>query len=190
MKIYDFRIEYQKNPRGIAVKKPRFSWKIESARADTVQKSYYLQVIREGRAVWESTKVESDDSVLIPYDGEELEEESRYQVKLVIENNHGEMAEAYTDFETGLFDPGSFQAKMITHDFPEEETACPIFYRHFETGKTVRRAWVYLTAHGVYEARLNGKRIGSDHMAPGWTSYQKRLQYQQYDITEPAPGEK
>ncbi len=184
MKIYDFRIEYQKNPRGIAVKKPRFSWKIESARADTVQKSYYLQVIREGRAVWDSTKVESGDSVLIPYDGEELGEESRYQVKLVIENNHGEMAEAYTDFETGLFDPGSFHAKMITHDFPEEETACPIFYRHFETEKTVRRAWVYLTAHGVYEARLNGKRIGSDHMAPGWTSYQKRLQYQQYDITE------
>ena len=184
MKIYDFRIEYQKNPKGIAIRKPRFSWKMESDRADTIQKSYYLQVIQEGRLIWDSLKVESDASVLIPYAGKALEEESTYQAKLVVEDNHGEMAEAYMDFETGLFDPGRFQAKMITHDFPEKETACPVFYHHFITKKAVKKAGMYVTAHGVYEAAMNGKRVGRDYMAPGWTSYHKRLQYQQYDITE------
>ena len=37
---------------------------------------------------------------------------------------------------------------------------------------------------GVYEAKLNGRRVGQFVMAPGWTSYHKRLQYQEYDITD------
>lgn len=184
MKIYDFKVEYQDVPIGLTTKNPRFSWKLDSAVRETVQKSYYIQVIKEGRTVWDSTKIETSDSILVPYAGEALEEESRYQVKLAVENNHGEMAEAYTSFETGVFDPQTFQARMITHDFPDKETACPVFYRRFRAEKKAAKAVIYLTAHGVYEARLNGGRIGNDRMAPGWTSYHNRLQYQQYDITE------
>ena len=42
---------------------------------------------------------------------------------------------------------------------------------------------VYVTAHGMYEAQINGQRVGSDYLTPGWTAYQKRLQYQTYDVT-------
>ncbi|MBQ1376412.1 MAG: family 78 glycoside hydrolase catalytic domain, partial [Lachnospiraceae bacterium] len=57
------------------------------------------------------------------------------------------------------------------------------FYRSFEIRKTVKKAEVYTTAKGVYEAFLNGSRIGDYILAPGWTVYQKRLQYQVYDVT-------
>ncbi|MFJ1646725.1 alpha-L-rhamnosidase [Streptomyces sp. NPDC088258] len=49
--------------------------------------------------------------------------------------------------------------------------------------KTVARARLYATALGLYEAHLNGRRVGEDRLAPGWTDYRKRVQYQTYDVT-------
>lgn len=61
---------------------------------------------------------------------------------------------------------------------------CPVFKRNFECRGKVARARLYITSLGVYEAVLNGKRVGNFIMAPGWTAYDKRHQYQTYDITE------
>ena len=44
-------------------------------------------------------------------------------------------------------------------------------------------ATAYITAHGMYEASINGQRIGDAYLTPGWTAYKKRLQYQVYDLT-------
>ncbi|TWD13028.1 alpha-L-rhamnosidase [Streptomyces sp. T12] len=48
----------------------------------------------------------------------------------------------------------------------------------------VRRARLYVTALGLYEAHLNGVRVGRDQLAPGWTDYRTRVQYQTHDVTE------
>ncbi|MEY9810002.1 alpha-L-rhamnosidase [Streptomyces albogriseolus] len=48
----------------------------------------------------------------------------------------------------------------------------------------VRRARLYVTALGLYEAHLNGVRVGRDHLAPGWTDYRTRVQYQTHDVTQ------
>lgn len=60
---------------------------------------------------------------------------------------------------------------------------CPIFKKTWEIRKKAKKAVLYLTALGVYEAKINGKRISDYVLAPGWTAYEKRLQYQAYDIT-------
>ena len=183
MKLYDLRTEYRVNPIGIDRRHPRFSWKMESEQADTVQKSYRILVRTGEKTVWDHRK-ESDTSVLIPYAGTSLEPETTYHVTVEVTDNHENTAEETMTFETGIFQPEEFQAKMITHDFPEEETACPIFYKTFPLKGAVKRARFYSTAWGVYEAYLNGVRIGDERMAPGWTSYHHRLQYQIHDITE------
>lgn len=184
MNIYDFRIEYRKEPKGLSVRQPRFSWKLLSEEKDTMQTAWQLLVTTDGKAAWDSGRNMSAQSVLVSYMGEELQEETRYQVKLIVEDNHGETAECITSFETGIFESGMLKAEMITHDFPMEETACPVFYRNFRLEKKVLKACMYATAHGVYELSVNGQRVVRDYMAPGWTSYHKRLQYQYYDITE------
>lgn len=184
MNIYDFCVEYRKTPSGLSVRRPRFSWKLKSEQRDTIQKVYWIQVISHEKVVWDSGMVESHQSVLIPYAGEYLEPETRYTVKLTVKDNHGQIYMADTWFETGIFEAEEFRAKMITHGFPDEETACPVFYREFETEKQIEKACVYATAHGVYELYMNGIRVGEAFMAPGWTSYHRRLQYQYYDITE------
>ena len=184
MKIYDFTIEYQREPKGLGVKKPRFSWKLESEERNVLQAAYHLWVFSDGKPVWDSGRMDSAQSVLIPYGGLELSEETEYQVHLAVEDNHGSLAEADTVFSTGIYETAHFQAKMITHDFSGEETACPVFCRSFTAAKPVEKACLYATAHGVYEITLNGKRVGDAYMCPGWTDYHKRLQYQYYDITD------
>lgn len=61
---------------------------------------------------------------------------------------------------------------------------CPIFSKKIKINKTVKKAVISISATGVYEARLNDKRIGDFILAPGCTSYKSRLQYQTYDITD------
>lgn len=75
-----------------------------------------------------------------------------------------------------------FQAKWIQ---PAQDTGsiCPEFRKNWRVKGEVVKAELYLTALGVYEAKLNGSRISEYVLAPGWTAYDKRLQYQVYDIT-------
>lgn len=183
MQLYDLRTEYRVNPIGITVKHPCFSWKLESEETDTVQQSYHILVKDGESTVWEFNE-DSEESVLIPYAGEDLKDETAYVVTVDVTDNHGNTAVGEMSFETGILNPEGFRAKMITHDFPKDETACPIFSKSFSVKGNVKKARIYATSRGVYEAYLNGKRIGEDRMTPGWTSYHHRLQYQIYDITE------
>lgn len=60
---------------------------------------------------------------------------------------------------------------------------CPLFRKDFNIDKEIKTATLYITARGVYEAKINGNRVGDFIMAPGWTSYHNRLQVQTYDVT-------
>lgn len=181
--VRDFVIEYRKNPIGIE-EKPRFSWKLESEKQNVVQTAYQIQVTSDGRLMWDSGCVKSDQSVLVPCQGEELKPMTTYQVQVSIWDNYGEMGQAAGSFETGLMGAENWKAKWITHTFSKKETACPVFVRNFSLKKQVKKARLYATACGVYEACINGKKAGDFFMTPGWTSYHHRIQYQTYDITE------
>ena len=184
MRIYDLRTEYRENPIGLAVKIPRFSWKMRTDEKNTVQNIYRIEVKDAEKTVWDTGMRESTDSVLIPYEGEALHDETLYSVKVTVWDNYGRADSAEMTFETGVFDPQTFRAQMITHDFEQEETACPVFYKNAVLKGGVKKARLYATAQGVYEFAVNGVKAGEDRMNPGWTSYHNRLQYQIYDVTE------
>ncbi len=59
----------------------------------------------------------------------------------------------------------------------------PVFRKTFVRAEGIDNATLEITAAGVYEAVLNGERVGWFILAPGWTEYGKRLQVQRYDIT-------
>ena len=75
-----------------------------------------------------------------------------------------------------------FSAGWITWD--ESSDVCPVFRRRWKETKTAANALLYITCIGVYEAVLNDRRVGEFVLAPGWTSYEKRLQVQCYDVTD------
>ena len=186
MKLYDLRIEYDRQPFGLAVQRPRFSWKLKSDKNDTMQKNYRIVVsgTEDDKTFWDSGVIESDASVHVEYSGDALLEETAYSVHVEVCDNHDENDVIEGRFVTGLFDTESFKAQMITHDFADDNTNCPVFHRSFTADKKVKRAVAYVTGYGVYEMTVNGKQAGDLRMAPGWTSYRNRLQYQTYDITE------
>ncbi len=74
-------------------------------------------------------------------------------------------------------------AKFISAD-PEWGAAVPKFKKNFKLKKDIRSATLEITALGVYAARINGERVGDFILAPGWTEYEKRVQYQKYDVTD------
>ena len=75
------------------------------------------------------------------------------------------------------------QAKWITASKLHKD-AVPAFQKNFSLNRKVSKATLYITALGVYEAFINEKRVGKFVLAPGWTSYAHRLQYQCYDVTD------
>lgn len=88
-------------------------------------------------------------------------------------------------FDTEAQTPANWQAKWIQAGFKEDSATRPAHYfrKSFTLSRKVKQAKIYITCHGLYEATLNGKRIGRAYLTPGWTEYKKRLQYQEYDVT-------
>lgn len=107
-----------------------------------------------------------------------------YKVEVSVADNHGNAEAIEGTFEIqGIIDNTEFIAKMITGDFRQKRQHAR-YLNVFAIDKNVKKARLYATAHGVYEVTLNGKTVGDYRMAPGWTSYHNRLQYQIYDVTE------
>lgn len=60
----------------------------------------------------------------------------------------------------------------------------PQFRKTFTLGKAPVRATVYVGAIGLYELRVNGRRVGNDRLTPGWPDYYKRIYYNTYDLSD------
>jgi len=77
-------------------------------------------------------------------------------------------------------------AQWITVGYTEgtQRRACPVFQKSFNCVSKIRSAILNITALGLYEATINGQRVGDAYFTPGFTSYDHRLQYQQYDVTK------
>jgi len=187
------RTEYATNPIGIDEPSPRLSWILHSERRGTMQGAYEVRVAtREGdlarSAIWNTGKVMSDESVNLAYAGPTLKPGQRYHWQVRVWDDRGRAsnwsAPAY--WETGLMGAAQWTAKWITPDLAEDTTRSnpsPMLRTTFALGGTVASARAYVTSHGVYEMEINGRRVGDEVLAPGWTSYDKRLQYQTYDVT-------
>lgn len=88
LNLYDLTIEYKTNPVGLDETQPRFSWKMESDQKNTVQTAYRL-TISNGEVMWDTGRVESNQSTLIEYMGTMFEAGTAYTWNVTVWNNHG-----------------------------------------------------------------------------------------------------
>ncbi|MGE7775572.1 family 78 glycoside hydrolase catalytic domain [Chitinophaga sp. NPDC101104] len=186
--------EYKSAPIGIAASQPRMSWQIQSSGRDFLQSAYEVRTganaaaLAKGKDIaWQSGKVNSGESLHIPYGGGPLASRQRvyWQVRVFDKNGKASPWSEVASWEMGLLQPADWQAKWIARssDTSGKPGPSPLFRKAFRLSKPVQSARLYVTAHGLYEAHINGKRVGDDYLTPGWTAYDKRLQYQVYDIT-------
>ena len=192
--IENLRCEYMTNPAGIDILNPRLSWIIESPQRGEHQTAFQIlvsqtkdQLSRNEGEIWNSGKVVSDQTTQLEYRGKPLKSGSDYFWKLRVWDSKGNSSgwSKPSFWSMGLLDAKEWRAKWIgAHDLIPSEWPRPRYLRKsFKPDRTVRRATVYVTALGLYELRLNGQRIGDHQLAPEWTNYTKRVQYQTYDVT-------
>lgn len=159
---------------------PKFSFALESDRENVELKSAEISV--NG---WTKTV---NRQIAIPYEGKLLEPFTKYIAKVDVIDTSGETARATLEFETGRMDI-PWKASWISdgaYIFKEKKVSPKpmTFRKSFSVDKKILSAKIYSTAIGIYELLLNDSKVGNDYFAPGFTSYNKYLQYQVYDITK------
>ena len=186
-------IEHHRAAIGIGESRPRLSWVIESAPSGWTQAAYEISVDRPGGA--ESVMVDSTEQVLVDWPVAPLHSRERAGVRVRVAGVGGGWSEwsPATIVEAGLLEPEDWTARPVGAAWPEDRESDDrrpsIVRTDFHVGDGLVSARLYATAHGLYEAELNGTRIGDDSLSPGWTVYPQRLRYYTYDVTDlVAPG--
>ncbi len=177
------KTEYLVNPLGIDIVKPRLFWNVSGANKQT---AYSIIAKIDGEVTWQSGKVQSS-SMRAEYAGRELRSRQRVEWSIRLWDENGEPGtESSAFFEMGLLEPSDWSGQWITANCAiDKKLRYPVdcFKRIFEIHKPVLYARLYVTACGLYEAVLNGEKVGDAELTPGYTDYNKRLQYETYDIT-------
>jgi alpha-L-rhamnosidase len=187
--------EYRTNPLGIDVRQPRLSWQMQSEQRGARQTAYQILVAPSetslaGRTdlLWDSGKIESDQSLHVPYRGPSLASGQRVYWKVrVWDKTEREVESSPAWWEMGLLEQTDWEAQWIGAPFlggPRTSSPAPYLRKEFTLQKQCVTARLYATAIGLYECHLNGARVGEACLTPGWTDYSQRIQYQVYDVTE------
>lgn len=189
LSIDRIKINHLKKPKGIRGT-IRLSWELCSDRRNVKQKEYQIQISEDRdfqKIVYDSGKISSEQSVNVEVRKKQWKSLTHYFLRVCVTDNYEEtsgwqMAEFWSDIQ----DIESWKAEFITVENEEDRKKAPgtAVRREFTVKKPVGEAILVSTAHGLYQVFLNGKRIGNDELAPGWTSYGKRLLYQTYDVTD------
>lgn len=181
MQAIRLKTEHLSAPVGVDFTAPRLFWNCEGGK---IQTAYQIIAVNEaGMILWDSGKIESS-SMRARWSGKPVPSKTKifWKVRLWDETNSvGGWEE--TTFETGI---DAWKAKWIAGNYranKKERYSVDCFRKVFNASG-IQKARLYITACGLYEAKLNGHRIGEFILAPGITDYRKRVQYQTYDVTE------
>jgi alpha-L-rhamnosidase len=193
--IFHLTCEYRTNPLGIDVHQPRLSWQMQSDQRGARQTAYQILAAPTEASLeagsdllWNSGKVESEQSIHAPYRGSALVSGQRVYWKVRVWDEAGkEFESAPAWWEMGLLERTDWKAQWIAAPFwggPRTSSPAPFLRKEFTLQKQFIAARLYVTALGLYECHLNGVRVGEALLTPGWTDYFRRIQYQVYDVTK------
>ena len=194
--------EYMTNPSVVDVASPRLSWVNEPVSGNIrgeFQQAYRICVastknkLLKGEAdIWDSGKVPSQDSYLIPYSGSKLQSAQDYWWRVMVwdSNNVASSWSAPAGWGMGLLSPEEWKAQWIGAPWqgeeprriikPDEKSTipphypAPLFRKSFQLKKNIASAKVFVTGLGYFEFYVNGKKVGDDCLMPNFTNYSVR----------------
>lgn len=182
------------NPIGFHDPTPSFSWKIDDARQGAAQTAYQVVVTATGsehpETLWDSGKVESGQSVYVPYAGPKLASRQRIAWKSRYWDQEGDASDwsDWSHLELGLLENDDWKGRWI--HLPKEgfkapeEIGNPVVHlrKSFNIDAVPEMARLYLTAKGNVDFRINGKLVTADAFLPGWTDYTQKIETLTYDV--------
>lgn len=189
--VNELRCEYSKDPIGIDAQQPRLSWVLSSTKNSEKQTAYEIIVASslenlnaENADVWDSGRIESDQSILVHYHGKPLRSGGGYYWKVRVWDEEGRPTKFSEPgyWEMGLLSPGDWQGEWI--GYPAGWPGRGLYFHYsFPIDKKVLSARAYVSGLGYYELHINGQRVGDHVLDPGITAYNKRVLYSTYDLT-------
>lgn len=182
MEITKCRVNHLKNPMGFQLRNPTFSWVVTNPDCENpFQLGYRIRIQKDGDTVyqtaWEQMNPLGTGVDFCP------EPRTCYEWSLDVCREDG----TTESFPCGTFETGKmeepWQGKWISCAQGERH---PIFSKEFcvSNAEKIKRARLYITGLGLYEAYLNGEKIGDEYLTPGCTAYDHWIQVQTYDVTE------
>ena len=198
IKVTDLRTERLINPMSIDTNSPRLGWRID-ANVNDVRQTHYQLIVSSTREkaealdgdFWKCT-VSSDQSQWVPYQGKPLRSNTRCYWRVKVSTTKGDSP--WSDvavWNVGLLTESDWQGRWIGLDrkMPwDEETehsrlSARYLRKEFDIDKQVSKATLYISGLGMYEAFINGKRIGDQVLAPAPTDYRRTVLYNAFDVT-------
>ncbi|GAA0587526.1 family 78 glycoside hydrolase catalytic domain [Kribbella sandramycini] len=166
---------------GLGTPAPRLSWQVASAPDGYVQTAYQVEITA---GTTEIHTVESADQVLVPWPGTPLASRQAAVIRVRVRGvDWSDWSEAAV-VEAGLLSPDDWSARFVSPRDNPHGSPAPLVGTEVELPGDIAKARLFVTAHGIYFPELNGRRVGAEELAPGWTVYQQRLRYQTHDVTE------
>lgn len=188
------RCEHQENPPLIDCLKPCLSWQVQcldSSSRNVSQTAYRIlvasseEILNDDRGdLWDSGKIESDQSIGVPYAGKRLVSRQRCFWKVQIWDEH---ARRSTWSKNGfwfmsLLEETDWQAQWISA--PKAGFSAPCLRKEWTIHKKIVRAVAYFCGLGFGELFLNGRKVGNEVLSPCFTDYSQRVLYVRYDVTD------
>lgn len=213
LKVISTTIDNMEVATGINPSGFNFSWKMISEERNVKQTAFQVIVsaeddFSEEHIIWDSGKKESENSILLGYEGAKLNPGTTYFWKVKTWDNYGNESDwsGTNSFITGLFSEKDWEgAKWIAYDKINPENRLvpgihlpgndfygkelgfhklPILRKEFQVKKNLKQALVFVSGLGHYEMEINGEKVGSNFIAPGWTDYDETVLYNTFDVTD------
>jgi alpha-L-rhamnosidase len=195
---------YAVNPLGIDTRIPSLSWQLKGEGCGRRQSAFQILVAslrerldRETGDVWDSDRMESDQSVHVPYAGPKLRSRRRYWWKVRVWDEQGRQGPwgEPAFWEMGLLEEKDWHAQWIASTnlkpLPDMTSPpAPYFRKTFILTKPIVSARAYICGLGYYELYLNGRKVGDNVLDPLYTKYDARSLYVTHDITNMVVGGK
>lgn len=198
--VTGLRCEMLTDPEGIDVTQPRLSWILQTGEQDVRQQAYRVMVAstkeklnNDEADLWDSGKVESNNSVHIKYSGKPLKSREEAYWKVKVWTGKGETEWSSPAFwSMGILTYAEWKStRWIGMDkaFPGDSISqfsrlsARYLRKEFDTKKKIRKAKAYIMGLGLYELYINGQKIGDRVLAPVPTDYTKNVKYNVFDVT-------
>ncbi len=177
------------DPKGIDTPSPRLSWKLDSETRGQKQTAYQILVASDRQHLdkdrgdlWDSGKVDSDETAFVPYAGLGLKSSQQVFWKVRAWDKDGK--------PTAWSSPATWTMGLNPEDWKRGSWIAAkgaseslLMRKDFSIKPGLKRAVAHVTGLGHYVFYLNGKPVGDKLFAPGWTDYDKTVEYETVDVT-------
>lgn len=189
LEAVNITLDYLKEPCGL-MRLPEIGWELACLGHNILQSGYRIQISERrdfGSLLYDTGMTDGQESTNIKLPEIPLKSLTRYFLRVMVRNNLGEVSKFSepVSFVTALLQGVRAGCFLTIEEEKDAKSAKGSYIRKaISVKRKVRSAYVCATALGLYHLYLDGKEAGEAQLAPGWTSYHKRLRYQIYDVTE------